>query len=104
MAIFAKGEKDAELGFRTWADKFVVKSDIHCAKSPTGGHCALSCIYSLKGQGQLPEHLSLRSCLCLSSVIVYFVVQGGFEMSPLMPGTQSEIDILSTINFFLVKS
>ena len=29
--------------------------------------------------------------------------RGGFELSPLMPGTQSEIDILSIINFYLVK-
>ena len=30
--------------------------------------------------------------------------RGGFELSPLMPGTQSEIDILSTIKIYLVKS
>ena len=28
---------------------------------------------------------------------------GGFELSPLMPGTQLEIDILSIIKFYLVK-
>ena len=37
MVIFAKSEKDAELGFRTQADKSIVKSDIRCANRPSEG-------------------------------------------------------------------
>ena len=46
---------------------------------------------------KMAAHSSTKSELRVNS-------KGGFELSPLMPETQSEIDILSIINCYLVKS
>ena len=46
MAIFAKSENDARLGFRTPAGKSVVKEESHRSNTPNGNRRALNCIYS----------------------------------------------------------